>query len=195
MSCLERGQLPSPELHTQLTRVPSLELIYENVKYVFRISKSGPNRFDLITVQPSNASPTSASASASSAVVSASASSSSSKPLTAVAAAAGSGVVTVDVHALADEGILAFLDGKKHVVYGQEFSTGLRLTVDGRTCLFREEYDPTQVTLQQPITHSSHQHYSSFYCCSLLSLCCAVLHRCMFDGWVVLTDGWMGVCM
>lgn len=37
------------------------------------------------------------------------------------------------------------LAGKKHVVYGQEFPTGLRLTVDGQTCLFREEYDPTQL--------------------------------------------------
>lgn len=35
--------------------------------------------------------------------------------------------------------------GKKHVAYGQEFPTGLRLTVDGQTCLFREEYDPTQL--------------------------------------------------
>ena len=41
--------------------------------------------------------------------------------------------------------MLVLLDAKKHVVYGQEFPSGLRLTVDGKTCLFHEEYDPTQL--------------------------------------------------
>lgn len=38
-----RGQLPSTTLHAELTDV-SVELIYENVKYRFKITKSGPSR-------------------------------------------------------------------------------------------------------------------------------------------------------
>eukprot|EP00462_Mataza_sp_D1_P008469 CAMPEP_0175150646 /NCGR_PEP_ID=MMETSP0087-20121206/18007_1 /TAXON_ID=136419 /ORGANISM="Unknown Unknown, Strain D1" /LENGTH=2299 /DNA_ID=CAMNT_0016436657 /DNA_START=64 /DNA_END=6963 /DNA_ORIENTATION=+ len=44
---------------------------------------------------------------------------------------------------LADDGILVLLDGKKHVVYGQEFPNGLRITADGKTCVFQQEYDPS----------------------------------------------------
>lgn len=47
---------------------------------------------------------------------------------------------------LADDGLLVLLNEKKHVVYGQEFPSGLRLTVDGQTCLFSTEYDPTRLT-------------------------------------------------
>lgn len=104
---------------------------------------------------------------------------------------------SADVHTLADDGMLVLLDGafhcvcvrccavvtecrlngcagKKHVVYGQEFPTGLRLTVccspplcccgvvcsfarsqvDGKTCLFREEYDPTSLRSNMQGTRS-----------------------------------------
>ena len=50
-----------------------------------------------------------------------------------------------EAHTLSDDGMLVLLDAKKHVVYGQEFPSGLRLTVDSKTCLFHEEYDPTQL--------------------------------------------------
>jgi hypothetical protein len=49
------------------------------------------------------------------------------------------------VYTLADGGLLVLLGGKKHVVYGKEFPSGLRLTVDGQTCLFNEEYDPSEI--------------------------------------------------
>lgn len=57
------------------------------------------------------------------------------------------------------------------MVYGQEFPTGLRLTVcpdcvwlllmvssqvDGKTCLFREEYDPTSLRSNMQGTLSIH---------------------------------------
>jgi len=57
---------------------------------------------------------------------------------------------SVDTHTLTDEGLLCILLGKKHVVYGQEFPSGLRLVVDGKTCLFHEEYDPTQLRSTMP---------------------------------------------
>jgi len=59
-------------------------------------------------------------------------------------------VFRVDIHTLTDEGLLCILNGKKHVVYGQEFPSGLRLVIDGKTCLFHEEYDPTQLRSSMP---------------------------------------------
>lgn len=53
--------------------------------------------------------------------------------------------VATDVHVLADGGLLVLVGGKKHVVYGQDFPTGLRLVVDGKTCIFSVEYDPSQL--------------------------------------------------
>ena len=53
--------------------------------------------------------------------------------------------VMSEVHLLNDDGLLCLLDGKKHIVYGQEFPSGLRLTIDNTTCLFQQEYDPTQL--------------------------------------------------
>ena len=41
-------------------------------------------------------------------------------------------------------------DGAAHVVYAQEQATGLRLIVDGKTCLFSEEYDPTVLRVGMP---------------------------------------------
>lgn len=46
LALLHRGQLPSPTLHTELTDV-SVDLIYEQTKYRMKITKSGPNSFDL----------------------------------------------------------------------------------------------------------------------------------------------------
>lgn len=54
-------------------------------------------------------------------------------------------VASADVHQMSDGGLLVLLDGKKHMVYGREFPTGLRLTIDSKTCLFHEEYDPAQL--------------------------------------------------
>ena len=57
----------------------------------------------------------------------------------------GGWTCSAEAHTLSDDGMLVLLDAKKHVVYGQEFPSGLRLTVDSKTCLFHEEYDPTQL--------------------------------------------------
>ena len=54
------------------------------------------------------------------------------------------------MHTLADGGLLVSLDQQTHVVYGQESHAGLRLIVDGQTCIFSEEYDPTQLKIGMP---------------------------------------------
>ncbi|CAE7727590.1 accA, partial [Symbiodinium sp. KB8] len=61
------------------------------------------------------------------------------------------GGTAADVHLreLADSGMLVVVGGKSHVVYGQEEASGLRLMVDGATCMFTEEYDPTQLRASQ----------------------------------------------
>eukprot|EP00164_Ancoracysta_twista_P001343 GFYU01001751.1.p1 GENE.GFYU01001751.1~~GFYU01001751.1.p1 ORF type:complete len:1896 (-),score=731.34 GFYU01001751.1:229-5760(-) len=46
---------------------------------------------------------------------------------------------------LNDGGYLVMVDGRSQVAYGKEEATGLRLTVDGKTCIFTKEYDPTQL--------------------------------------------------
>ena len=57
---------------------------------------------------------------------------------------------SVEIHTLTDEGLLCILAGKKHVVYGQEFASGLRLVIDGKTCLFHEEYNPSELRSSMP---------------------------------------------
>ena len=56
----------------------------------------------------------------------------------------------VEAHSLADGGLLISADGAAHCVYAQEQPTGLRLIVDGKTCLFSEEYDPTVLRVGMP---------------------------------------------
>lgn len=51
---------------------------------------------------------------------------------------------------MADGGLLISLDQHSHVVYAQEQAVGLRLVIDGQTCLFSEEYDPTVLRVGMP---------------------------------------------
>lgn len=50
-----------------------------------------------------------------------------------------------DFRPLSDGGLLVSLGGRSHVVYAKEESSGLRLVLDGATCMFTNEYDPTQL--------------------------------------------------
>uniref|UniRef100_A0A7S3Z0L3 Acetyl-CoA carboxylase n=1 Tax=Lotharella globosa TaxID=91324 RepID=A0A7S3Z0L3_9EUKA len=52
---------------------------------------------------------------------------------------------SIEVHELADKGLLAMLDGKRHIVYGREQPDGLRLSVNSKTYMFSREYDPTRL--------------------------------------------------
>jgi len=51
--------------------------------------------------------------------------------------------VQADFHPLADGGLLVSMGGRAHLVYAKEESGGLRLVLDGATCQFTNEYDPT----------------------------------------------------
>lgn len=53
--------------------------------------------------------------------------------------------VTVDLRRLSDGGFLVLLSGRSHVAYAKDASTGLQLILDGATCHFSNEYDPTQL--------------------------------------------------
>lgn len=46
---------------------------------------------------------------------------------------------------LSDGGYLVLLGAKSHVAYAREEAEGLRLVLDGATCIFTNEYDPTQL--------------------------------------------------
>jgi acetyl-CoA carboxylase / biotin carboxylase 1 len=55
-------------------------------------------------------------------------------------------VNSAEVHKLADQGLLILLGGRKYVIYGHDSRDGtLRLVVDGQTCMFAAEYDPSQL--------------------------------------------------
>jgi len=53
--------------------------------------------------------------------------------------------VQADYRALSDGGLLISLAGRSHVVYAKEEAGGLRMVLDGATCIFTDEYDPTQL--------------------------------------------------
>ena len=82
-------------------------------------------------------------------------------------------------HPMADGGLLVSMDGRSHVVYSQEQvryrgviwrlgvgavgagadvvgaqASGLRLLIDGKTCVFSEEYDPSIVRVAMPGTQT-----------------------------------------
>jgi acetyl-CoA carboxylase/biotin carboxylase 1 len=56
--------------------------------------------------------------------------------------------IRVELRPLLDSGLLIMCDGRSFITYANEDSTGMRLTIDGRTCLFPNERDPTRITAQ-----------------------------------------------
>ena len=56
---------------------------------------------------------------------------------------ANNSFVQMQIRELADGGFLLNTNGQSHVAYVMETSSGLRLNVDGITCIFSQEYDPT----------------------------------------------------
>ncbi|TMW67475.1 hypothetical protein Poli38472_011095 [Pythium oligandrum] len=53
--------------------------------------------------------------------------------------------VQVEIRTLSDGGFLVLLNGKSHVAYATREAQGLRLVMDGNTCVFTKEYDPTRL--------------------------------------------------
>ena len=54
--------------------------------------------------------------------------------------------VLCELRTLADGAKLLVLDGRSHVCYAREEAAGLRLLIDGQTCLYPKEYDPTTLS-------------------------------------------------
>lgn len=54
--------------------------------------------------------------------------------------------VLAELRTLADGAKLVLANGRSHVCYAREEPAGLRLSIDGKTCLFPKEYDPTTLT-------------------------------------------------
>ena len=53
----------------------------------------------------------------------------------------------VDVREMPDKGLLILVGDRSHVVYASDSPSGMRLVIDGATCLFSKEYDPTKVCI------------------------------------------------
>jgi acetyl-CoA carboxylase carboxyltransferase component/biotin carboxyl carrier protein len=53
--------------------------------------------------------------------------------------------MSVEFRSLSDGGLLLKLAGRSHTIYAVEEAGGLRLVIDGATCIFSQEYDPTQL--------------------------------------------------
>jgi biotin carboxylase/acetyl-CoA carboxylase carboxyltransferase component/biotin carboxyl carrier protein len=111
--CLERGQLPL--LDRSLVEFP-VELIYDDVKYVLRVTRAGVSAFRVRLAGADGAT------------------------------LSGGHSVVAEVRNLADGGALVLVDGRSHVCYAREEPAGMRLSIDGKTCLSPHEYDPATLT-------------------------------------------------
>eukprot|EP01117_Protostelium_nocturnum_P006363 TRINITY_DN2299_c0_g1_i1.p1 TRINITY_DN2299_c0_g1~~TRINITY_DN2299_c0_g1_i1.p1 ORF type:complete len:2212 (+),score=828.58 TRINITY_DN2299_c0_g1_i1:166-6801(+) len=50
-----------------------------------------------------------------------------------------------EIRSLGDGGFLILLAGRSHICYGTDSSNGLKLVLNGKTCNFTSEYDPTKL--------------------------------------------------
>lgn len=92
-----------------------VELIYDDVKYSLRVTRADVSAFCVRLVSKGTVSPS------------------------------RNDTVLIELRELADGAKLVLLDGRSHVCYIREEPNGLRLSIDGKTCLFPEEYDPTLI--------------------------------------------------
>ncbi|KAK8791101.1 hypothetical protein WA158_005732 [Blastocystis sp. Blastoise] len=58
--------------------------------------------------------------------------------------------ITLQVREMSDKGFLVTFSGRKHMIYIQDTPAGLKVSFDGTTCMFSQEYDPS--TLRSPNT-------------------------------------------
>lgn len=100
---LKIGQVSSKQ---SLSSTVSVDLIFNNVKYITTCVQRGP---ETVVVTCNGASQ------------------------------------YINVRPLADGGYLMNVDGKNHLIYAQMESGGsMRMSLDGNTCIFTPEYDPTK---------------------------------------------------
>ncbi|CAM9757307.1 unnamed protein product, partial [Sphacelaria rigidula] len=113
LQMLGKGLLPPKEL---LATSKGIDLIYEGVKYKLNCSQAGPRIFTVSTAvknkRGSSAEPPS--------------------------------FVEAQCRPLADGGYLLIIGGKSQarVAYANKEASGLRLSINGNTCVFTKEYDP-----------------------------------------------------
>ncbi|CAM9964023.1 unnamed protein product, partial [Hapterophycus canaliculatus] len=108
------GLLPPKEL---LVTSKAIDLIYEGVKYSLTCCQAGPRLFTVTTTTPKSKAQGSF-------------------------PEEGKGLVEAQCRPLADGGYLLVIAGKSQVVYANQEASGLRLSVNGNTCVFTKEYDP-----------------------------------------------------
>nr|CAC19875.1 acetyl-CoA carboxylase [Brassica napus] len=109
--------------------------------------------------------------------------------------------VAAEIHTLRDGGLLMQLDGKSHVIYAQEETSGTRLLIDGKTCLLQNEHDPSKLMAETPcklvrylVSDDSSIDADTPYaevevmkmCMPLLSPASGVIHFKMSEGQVML---------
>eukprot|EP01083_Nonionella_stella_P225808 802487_1 len=111
MDCLDRGRFLCTAADHDVLIHFDIELIYENVKYCLKVTRSGPETYII---------------------------------------AVNKWECQAAVSPLSGGGFLLSLDGKSHVVYGLNTAAGLRLILDGHTCLFTNEYDPSSLRTTMP---------------------------------------------
>ncbi|CAH8297840.1 unnamed protein product [Eruca vesicaria subsp. sativa] len=116
--------------------------------------------------------------------------------------------VAAEIHSLRDGGLISSLfslslqlDGKSHVIYAEEETSGTRLLIDGKTCLLQNEHDPSKLMAETPckllrylVSDGSSIDADTPYaevevmkmCMPLLSPASGVIHFKMSEGQVLL---------
>ena len=121
IAMIKRGQSPA---HDMIVVEDKVMLIYDDVKYVIKISQAGGESDSTIPIGTHGVFYV--------------------KALARDGAELGS-YVEAKVRCLSDKGYLIHLGGRSHTAYATQDPSGLRLTLDGQTCIFSKEYDPTRL--------------------------------------------------
>lgn len=124
VSLIKRGQYPA---HDMIVVEDSVELIFNEVKYTLKVSQAGGEADATIPVGTHGI-----------------------FNITALDASGKEcgGHVQAKCRVLSDKGFLIQVGGRSHTAYAQQEPGGLRLTLDGQTCMFSKEYDPTRLTTE-----------------------------------------------
>jgi len=124
VNMIKRGQYP---LDDMIVVTDTVELIYEDIKYCVKISQAGGETDSTIPVGTHG-----------------------NFYISAVDenGVASSEYVEAKVRVLSDGGYLIHLGGRSHSAYANDEPSGLRLTLDSKTCIFSKEYDPTRLTTE-----------------------------------------------
>ncbi len=118
LGMLKKGQYP---LEGMIVVEDSCSLIYDDIKYQLKVSQSGGNQEGTIPIGTHGNFYV--------------------RRIDDNGTPVGN-YVEARVRVLSDNGYLIHLGGRSHNAYAIDEPTGLRLTLDGATCIFSKEYDP-----------------------------------------------------